>query len=153
MVNVLMRRSWLLICAFAVSLPTMGAGVYKWVDEQGNVHYTQTPPADKPVERFETRPEPVDSEAALKKLEEQKEKSDSFFKDRAKQAEEKAKAEEEATKRGEHCKRARENLEKLETTIRLFQSDEQGNRVRMTEEERQAGIAKAKSQIKEFCKA
>ena len=146
------QRRWVLIWALALSSQSMAAGIYKWVDEQGNVQYTQTPPPDKPATRFETRPEPVDTEGALEKLEQQKDKSDAFLKERAAQAEEQKKSEQEAAKLSEQCARARKNLEQLETTNRLFSPNEEGDRVRMTEEERQAGMTKAKSQIEEFCK-
>ena len=145
------QRWWVLIWAFALSSQSMGTGIYKWVDEQGNVQYTQTPPPDKPATRFETRPEPVDSEGALEKLEQQKDKSDAFFKERDTQAKEQEKAGQEAAKLSEQCARARENLKQLETTNRLFRPNEAGDRVKMTEEDRQAGIATAKSQIEEFC--
>ncbi len=146
------QRGWVLIWAFALSSQSMGAGIYKWVDEQGNVQYTQTPPPDKPATRFETRPEPVDTKGALEKLKQQKEKSDGFFKERDKQVKEQEKSEQEAAQRSENCTRARENLKQLETTNRLFRKNEEGDRVKMTEEDRQAGTATAKSQIEEFCK-
>ncbi|MGH6634710.1 MAG: DUF4124 domain-containing protein [Gammaproteobacteria bacterium] len=147
-----MKQSWwMLVWAFALSSQSMGAGIYKWVDEQGNVQYTQTPPPDKPATRFETRPEPVDTEGALEKLKQQKDKSDAFFKERDTQAKEQEKSEQEAAQRSENCARARENLKKLETTNRLFRTNEQGERVKMTDEDRQAGMSTAKSQIEEFC--
>ncbi|MGH8659211.1 MAG: DUF4124 domain-containing protein [Gammaproteobacteria bacterium] len=145
------QRWWVLIWAFAASSQSLGAGIYKWVDEQGKVQYTQTPPPDKPATRFETRPEPVDTEGALEKLEQQKDKSDAFFKERDTQTKELKKSEQEAAKRSEQCARARENLAQLETINRLFRTDEAGDRVKMTEEERQAGITTARSQIKEYC--
>ncbi|MGH8646402.1 MAG: DUF4124 domain-containing protein [Gammaproteobacteria bacterium] len=146
------HRWWVLIWALALSSQSMGAGIYKWVDEQGNVQYTQTPPPDKPASLFETRPEPVDTEGALEKLKQQKDKSDAFIKERDTQAKEQEKSEQEAAQRSENCARARKNLEQLETTNRLFRTGEAGDRVKMTEEERQAGLTTAKSQIEEFCK-
>lgn len=34
---------------------SLAAGVYKWVDEQGKVHFTDTPPAGQNVEQVEIR--------------------------------------------------------------------------------------------------
>lgn len=145
------QRWWVLIWALALSSQSMGTGIYKWVDEQGNVQYTQTPPPGKPATRFETRPEPVDTEGALEKLKQQRDKSDAFSKERDTEAKEQEKSKQEAAQRSENCARARENLRMLETTNRLFRTDEKGERVKMAEEERQEGITKAQSQIEEFC--
>lgn len=150
-VDTMNERRWVLIWALALSSQSMGAGIYKWVDEQGNVQYTQTPPPNRPATRFEARPEPVDSEGALEKLKQQQDKSDAFFKERDTQAKEQAKSEQESVERSKHCAQARENLTKLETTNRLFRTDEDGQRVKMTEEERQKELTEAQSQIEQFC--
>ncbi|MGD9386124.1 MAG: DUF4124 domain-containing protein, partial [Thioalkalispiraceae bacterium] len=42
----------LLVSTAFVSTTAQAAGMYKWTDEQGNVHYSQHPPRDKQYEKM-----------------------------------------------------------------------------------------------------
>jgi S1-C subfamily serine protease len=44
----------ILSAAIAFSLPASAAKLYKWVDGNGQVHYSQLPPAGQPHQKFET---------------------------------------------------------------------------------------------------
>ena len=52
-----MRRTFLIICSLLFAAVAIGA-VYKWVDEEGNVHYGDTPPKDQEKETIEIAPAP-----------------------------------------------------------------------------------------------
>ena len=41
------------------------AGVYKWVDQQGNVHYTQHPPADASIKARQINKPPPPPEKVI----------------------------------------------------------------------------------------
>ena len=52
-----MRSTFLIICSLLFAAVAIGA-VYKWVDDEGNVHYGDTPPKDQEKETIEIAPAP-----------------------------------------------------------------------------------------------
>ena len=44
----------------------LAAGIYKWVDEDGQVHYSQRPPADTQAEQLKGAPPPADDPEAVR---------------------------------------------------------------------------------------
>lgn len=127
------------------------AEMYKWVDENGNVQYTQhPPPGDIKAETIKPPPK-VDSESALQELDEQQKQLEEVRAGRQKQGEEVAKAEEEKAWYVENCRRAQATLASYQVPNALIQQAD-GSRTRISEEDRQAGLAKANEMIKEYCK-
>ncbi len=53
-----MRQSWLILLSLLVAGGSMGASMYKWVDEQGITHYADTPPMDRKAEERILPPPP-----------------------------------------------------------------------------------------------
>lgn len=130
--------------------PNIFAGMYKWVDEEGNVQYTQTPPPAG-IEAETIKPPPkVDTGAALKELEAQQEKAAELRESRLEQAEKEAQARQELELRKKNCELAKARLASYERPMVKF-VQEDGTRVRATEEERQAEIVKSQEMIKEWC--
>lgn len=128
-----------------------GAEIYKWVDEDGNVVYSENPPAgDTQVETITESPK-VRSEKALQSLRNLKIKNQKTDRAKEEQVEARQQTAEEKRVRAENCGRAREMLASFNTrpTVQLVQPD--GSRVRATEEQRQQRIAEAQSMIDEFC--
>ncbi|OGT78498.1 MAG: hypothetical protein A3I78_00890 [Gammaproteobacteria bacterium RIFCSPLOWO2_02_FULL_56_15] len=128
-----------------------GADIYKWVDEEGNVVYSQQPPVDKEAETIKA-PASIRSEEALQNLRDLKINNAKVDEKRKKQLEEKKQAVEESRVNEENCKKGEAMLASFSTrpTVQLVQED--GSRVRATEAERQQRIAEARAIIKEFCK-
>ncbi len=127
------------------------ATAYKWVDEAGNVHYTQSPPPGRPAERIGPPPPPADPEDARRRVEERIERADEYLEQRRKEREERLAAEREAEERLLECEQARENLQQLQMVQRPFEVTDSGERVRMSEEQRQAAIERARQRVEEFC--
>lgn len=130
---------------------TVVAGTYKWVDEDGNVQYTQTPPPAG-IEAETIKPPPkIDTEKALMDLKEQEEKAAKLRQDRLDSAKKEEEAMAELNLQKKNCEMARARLASYDQPMVKF-VQEDGTRVRATEEERQAEIAKSQEMIKEFCK-
>lgn len=126
------------------------AAMYKWVDENGQVHYTQSPPPNGIRGETIAPPPKVNSESALKFL---KEKEEGFDKRLDEKAKLEQKAAEDAAQAGEvqkYCEQLRSSLQGLETAQRIYTEDG-GNRRRMPEEERQARIAEIKEKLAKDC--
>ena len=134
---------------FSLIMASASAATYKWFDENGNVVYSQQPPEGRPYETVKTtkpsstslRPTPAESSFMAEKQRESEE---------AKRVsdiqQDVAKAEK---MRAQNCEAARHNLE-VYTAFRRT-TNEKGEVVRMDDNERAAGIEKAKEGIKEFC--
>ena len=139
-----------LACLIVLTPPAM-AEMYKWVDENGNVHYTQERPP--PGTKGETikPPPPVDSEAAQKQLESRQELLDSARDGRAKGADAAKLAAEDKAFNEENCRRAKQSVGAYQVPNALVEQPD-GSRKRYTEEERQKGLAESEARVKEFCK-
>ncbi|MCC7412214.1 MAG: DUF4124 domain-containing protein [Gammaproteobacteria bacterium] len=140
----------LLLVAFLAAAGGVDAA-YKWLDDQGNVHYTQSPPPDRPAEALELPPPPRNAADAQERLRRQVQQSDAYLREREQQARADAKLEQEAAQTREKCEWARRNLEQLQSVQRVYATDAQGNRMRVPEEQRQAQLEAARKQIEEFC--
>jgi hypothetical protein len=128
------------------------AETYRWVNEDGVVTYSQTPPPDASAEKIKTYDTaPSDSQQSQQKLKDLRQRLADMDEDRAlKKAEAKKQAEDKAL-REKNCQAARHNLEQL-TALgnRLYKVGD--DYLRLTEEDRQSRMEDARSQIKEFCK-
>jgi Skp family chaperone for outer membrane proteins len=128
------------------------AETYRWVNEEGVVTYSQTPPPDIQAETVDIKTSPtkgaVDSQ---KKLEELQQKMADSAEDRElKKAQKREQAEIKAENK-KNCNAARINLEQLTALGNRLYKTEDGY-VRLTEETRQKKMQQAREQIKEYCK-
>ena len=141
-----------LVCLLGLS-PVSHAKMYKWVDADGNTHYTQSPPPDGVITEDVKLPASVnlDNKEAVKAFEKQQ-------KNQQESAETKQKDEKELNREAEHtalkkdnCRKSRAKLENVQSAGRIRAVDENGNVVRATEEERQRRITEAQENIKKWC--
>jgi hypothetical protein len=137
----------LLFCLIMVSA---NAATYKWLDENGNVVYSQQPPEEGPYETIKTKRSPPASTGSTPAP------STSFTTEVKQETEEReldSKVQQEAAKseqmRADNCKAARNNLETY-TVYRRIKND-QGEIIRLDDNERAKRIQEAKDAIKEFC--
>lgn len=138
---------WLLCAGLAQ------AAMYKWVDENGVTQYTQYPPPNRKVEVVVPPPPPAeDPEGAQKKLEDLLQRQDEQRKAAETAAQERAKTEEQTAARAKNCETARKNLAALTTGGRKRILGPDGVATFLTDEDREARIAKAKQQIADYCK-
>jgi len=139
------------LIAFALCLPA-SAAMYKWVDEEGNVHYTETKP-EGDIDAEVIRPQQKADNTEL-----ERERSDRLAREKAyeeyrkeKEKEQEAIAKQEAL-REKNCKQSKELLEKLKSLRRFRIKDEEGNPKWASNEEHQATIDRVQQNVNEFCK-
>ena len=141
------RLGFFLLCALLPSLAASEA--YRWVDERGQVHYTQVPPPGKKVEPVGPPPPPSanpNQDALNQSMAADKEGEA----DRQKEAD---RAFQQQANLATQCRQARESLAYMEakTAQRLGKTDDKGNVARVTEEEFQARRAELQKIIGESC--
>ena len=137
---------WLLLAALPMAA---GAQAYRWVDEKGQVHYSQTPPPGKNAQPVGPPPPPS---AAPN----QESLNQSLASDRDAEPDQRAQADRAAQDQQQaeqQCRQAREQLAYMDekTARRLGTTDEQGNVSRVTEEQFQARRAELLQVISERC--
>jgi Domain of unknown function (DUF4124) len=148
-------RIWIATIALATALwdaPALQAAkLYKWVDEQGNVTYSQTKPADREAETIRLRSATLDSSGAEERLDKLNERAETQRKDREIVEDSAAAAAKRDERMANNCGIARENMRILKTTSRIRANDTDGEAYFLDEAGIQAKIALTQQQIDENC--
>jgi hypothetical protein len=127
--------------------------MYRWVDEDGVTHYTQTPPINEESTFIEApKPPTKPSDEAWKELNEQRSKQQEAREAKAQKKEEQKKIAEDKKMKKQGCAAARKNLAILQSGSPTRRTKTpSGEYVRLTEEEYQQKIDEARKDIEEFC--
>lgn len=124
------------------------AKLYKWVDEQGNVTYSERKPPDRPVEEIKLLGVPsVSNEQAQQRLEQLNEKAETASKDREFKNTVTAEVAEREERLKENCETARQNLRVLENASRV--QDQSGQF--MDDAQRAARLAQTRKDVEDNC--
>lgn len=122
----------------------IGAGsVYKWVDDDGNVHYGERPPEEeqKDAEQVRIQKGPDTDEAA--------DESDTRGDDGGDDGNEDSGPNDAIQKK--QCELSREILQRYQDAKFLTKEGEDGEKRRLTEEEKQAEIQRVKNDVEKYC--
>lgn len=153
-----MKARWLaLTCAIAAMTIAAGASaneIYRWTDDEGNVHYEDRPTGAPTEERIDITYRRTDSGAVNQQIQARLDRQ--ATRDEAKsvaaaQEQEAAEQAAAAEERAKSCDRARARLETYLQSRRLYRTDDNGERVYLDDAERQEARQKAEEQITEFC--
>lgn len=143
--------------AFALSSVSLADEFYKWVDENGVTHYTQTPPKEPGVSSQKIRASgtTVNQDEAAKARQRLETSRSSFQTSAEQRAITKGLEEEEkekALKLAKYCEDARKNLKVLNEHARIREKGKDGEYKVLSEEEKQAKVARNQKHVKEYCK-
>jgi len=128
--------------------------MHKWVDEEGNVHYGDCPPADCKPEQIEAAPAPSQEdirrsrERTERLVQEQKKREEVRKIEREKK---KKKAEQTRAALEKRCKILRSRLFVLKLPGVITIADDEGNVMRLTDEVRERLISEIEAFIRENC--
>ena len=142
-----------------IAVATAGETMYRWVDADGNVVYSdQRPPADARDARSLNERLPIsepdaEAESEAASYAEQEAEFQERRKERAEANAEASKKAEDVALRKKNCDQSRSELELVTNPPRgrLREVNADGELVYMTEEERQARIAEAKDSVEKWC--
>jgi len=124
---------------------------YKWVDENGVTHFTQTPPPDKEAEFIKPPPE-VDTKKAVEALKARQKTFADSLEARNKSLAEAKKKQQEQTDKKKRCEQAKTNLSNFTARPQVRVTDKDGNVRKIGGEERENKIKELEKQIEELCK-
>ncbi|MDD5058316.1 MAG: DUF4124 domain-containing protein [Sideroxydans sp.] len=150
-----MKRYFSVIALFAFSL-TAHAGLNKWVDADGKVHYSDAPPPEN-VKAESVRniagkgqteapatfsPKSIaEREAELKKSKQTKEEA----------AAKKAQQDAEVAVKKQNCTASQQNLRLLEEGMRIVTYDEKGEKTYLDDAAREQQINEVRKNIRTYC--
>ncbi|HEX9583704.1 MAG TPA: DUF4124 domain-containing protein [Gammaproteobacteria bacterium] len=152
------RRFWrsaslaLVIALAGAPLAPTQAKLYKWVDEDGNVTYSERKPPDQSATEIKIRPAPATPEQSRQQLEGLKDKVETGQMDRdyAKTAATEDQAHAEQFKK--NCEIARQNKRVLENTSRIQDQDKDGNSYFLDQQQVSTKLEQTNKQIELYCK-
>jgi hypothetical protein len=155
------QRLLLALCAVSLWTGALGAAeVYTWTDENGVVHYSQTPRPQGGEQVLEVeeayKPGSVPAQppavAGGEETGEPAEATLTAAQARRQQLEEKRAANRERQELNQElCGLHRQRLEQLEPARRVFYTDESGETVRMDDDQRIALVEESRSFVEENC--
>lgn len=132
----------------------INAAVYKWVDEQGKVHFGDRPSSPQAQQfKLNTPPESSNSttpSAAQRQITRQR-MLDMYQQEREKKQVARKKKKENAKKLAQQCANARDRLRRYEGS-RLYENLPDGKRRYFSEIEHEKTTSKLRSNIKRYCK-
>lgn len=130
---------------------TAAAEIYRWVDDEGVVHYSQQPPGDRAAKRVEAaRPPADDPEQRRAATEDLRESNRVHFHEQRLKREEQARERERQADLRDFCNRLRGKREKLANSPKVRAQTEDGYRV-MSYEERQQKLQVFDRRLAEHC--
>jgi hypothetical protein len=134
-----------------LAMPAAAEGVYRWVDEQGRVHFGDRPAGadSRPVEL--PGGATVDADAAARR-ERQRQLLEAFEQDRREHRERSEQARQEQAARAARCARARDQARVLEVAGRVYEMDAAGNRTYLSDAARDETLARAREAVERWCR-
>jgi len=143
----LSAAGFMLIAGLAPGEGTAIAGVYKWVDEQGQVHYGERPEGQDAEEMT------IRTNETTKPREIKSDDKDADDQSEAEQAE-KAPVEKyvPAYEKQRMCREAKTDIANISSRGRMREADAQGNYRYLTEQERQQRLSAARKKQAKYCR-
>ena len=145
----------LTLATLVLAAATVSADVYRYVDEKGNVQYTDKP-ATLPAERLNVQSQKTDTVAAQQRSEADLKRIQEADKARQKtsgqQTDQAAANELSAKDKAERCTKARERYDTAMNSRRLYEPGENGERRYLSDAEIDAARNSAKVSMDELCK-
>mgnify|MGYP001553811257 CR=1 FL=1 len=132
----------------------MAGDIYKYVDENGEVHYGDRPTGEPAEQRMGLVSRSTDSASVNERIDQRLERDaarEEARKLREKDAEERAMAREDAKEKAAKCEENRARLSSYGEALRLYKQDDSGERVYLDDAERAAAEDRVRDNIAKYC--
>nr|WP_256833455.1 DUF4124 domain-containing protein [Pseudomonas oleovorans] len=138
-------RHWLLIVALLPSLAA--AEIYRWTDEQGQVHFGQRPVAG--AETVQVKPQVVERDQHTREREARSQRFYDARREEQQQAAAAATAQRE--ERANECRDLRRRLAQIPEGFSYYRTDANGERIYYSDEETDAARRQLRERIAQRC--
>lgn len=144
----------LVILAVFMTATSASAGIYRWVDENGQVKYGDRPPADvsNSDEVVIRNQVPASEPAKVDRKQMQQRYLEQLQNERAERKEKAAKKRKEKAQREKRCIYARNALKEYQESGVLYERLPNSERRYLTDQEREQEISKARRDVDRWCK-
>ena len=132
------------------------AKVYKWVDEDGQVHYGSKP-RDNSAKEIEIKNRYIDSGntapplSAQERADKQQKFINALDEENQSLSAEKRKKREQEERNIARCNAARDQLKRREAASALYDLDEKGNRILLDKKQYEIAMAQARERVEKWC--
>jgi len=137
------------------------SNIYKWVDEEGNVHYSQQRPAAKPSEKMKVNAHAPEDSSSYKRPTLNKKADDAAQAEQTQENGSDKNAEDDAPKvesaaekkrRLAACAQARQQLATMQAKGQIRSRDKDGNTTYMSQEQKESRMKNIREAIAKQCK-
>jgi len=142
-------RIIVILLATALAGTASASEIYKWTDDQGNVHYTDTPD-HQPSERIAIASRPTDNARVQADIQARRDVRAEAAKAAATQ-QKPAEPDMQASERAEKCEKYKERVTRFAQSRHLYREDENGEREYLDEAQVAAARKQAQQQVEENC--
>ena len=143
-------KHWLLVFLL-LPLPTM-AGVYKWTDTNGQVHFGDRPPAEKPVQEVTINAAPPGKDAAAnERIRKMNEFLDQRQAEREVRKAEEVKLQRQADLQDARCRKLQAQLKHMASVSTFYNLNEQGERVFVSEDDNTRIRERFSQRVRQAC--
>lgn len=141
----------LLLCACLVAPCALAQQMYKWVDEKGVTHYSETPPPDgtKGASKIEVKTPTPDRAPTDNWREREAQSKERRAKQGVQDEQERMK---EDSQRASNCRRAQRQADTMTHPGSIYRLNEKGERVFMEDKERAAKLDEAQQDVARYCR-
>mgnify|MGYP001815231863 CR=1 FL=1 len=152
----MLRQTLIVLTTTAVALSgsALASEIYKWTDNEGNVHYVDRPTGNPTEERLNIVSNRTSNAAVQANIQARLDHQAARQERRSKAAEaEQAAAEAAAAaeQKQKQCEEARARMERYLQARRLYREDESGERVYLDESQTMEARARVQQKIQETC--
>ena len=132
------------------------AKVFKWVDEDGQVHYGSRANS-KNAKEVEIKNRYIDSGniapplSAQERVDKQKKFINAMDEENKSLSEEKRKKKEQEERKVARCNASRDQLRRAESASALYDLDEKGNRILLNKKQYEQAMAQARARVEKWC--
>ena len=147
------QRQLSLTLFLAIVAVAAHAEVYRWVDAQGKVQYSDQPPPDVNAKKMTTKPAaPVQPTATTKSYQEQEQDFRKRRVEQEEQAKKLAESDRQAKVKQDNCIQSRGRLASLQAGGRFAKINEKGEREYLDDRGTSDAIAEAQKAVSDWCK-
>jgi hypothetical protein len=153
--KIFFHLSFFIILASMFNIANAGT-VYKWIDEDGQVHYGSRTERDDAKEII-IKKHHVDSgnssrpSSAGERLNKQKRFLNALDAENKSLAEQKKKKKEEEERKLRNCNASRDQLKRYESSGALYDLDEKGNRILLNKKQYEQAMTQANARVQKWC--
>lgn len=144
-----MKKIFILLFVFIISSSAFSAGVYKWKDADGNIHYGDRPSKSAEEMKIKTGSKPDKNLA--ERIEKRERLLSVLSEERESKKSDKLLLAQQKANKQKQCGDAKKNLDKYKTAGYLYKLDNQGNRVILEDKEHAEALANAQKSVTQWC--